>query len=207
MNRATTVVAFYGLLAASVALVRCGDLPILRTQALPIREIKIPEIVATLPPDGIFAIPVIEIEGDQDLPIDLETINVQQLAIRSLLADDGSAAAKTDRSEDGRKNESSVSTCATGRARLGFISTLTVKIRGSQQPASQAKTLATYDRGDGDPNAELCGIFMNVDEDVDMEPYLDGYVITIEGTANPPKDPTDFDISGFITFAGLLIDL
>jgi hypothetical protein len=165
------------------------SVPVSVSVALPISTIPgalVPGAVGNLLPSTGFDLPIQE--GARELPPGSHEIHLTAVQIRSVLADD------SDRTEEARKNPDLIMECPEGRAKLGFVESVSVKIKHRGEADSAAVEIASYKRPTADYNP--CGIALTTDSNVDLKSYVDGYEIMTTATGKSPQQ--DVQISGYI---------
>lgn len=175
------------LIAIALCVAACS-VPVSVRVALPIatvpglKGLPLPDVSGALPILG-FDLPVQD--GARDLPPGSKKIFLSALRIRSVLPDE------SDRTADARKDDGLIDRCPDGRARLGFIESVTVKIKHAGEPDSAAVVVASYAKA---PGFDGCGLDLQP-TGVNIKDYLDGYELLTEGQGRAPAD--DVEISGY----------
>lgn len=178
-----------GMTVGAFALSGCGGIPVAsEVQALPISKLPSSKAGAALGEAVEFKLPVKK--GKTDLPGIVSSVTVEELAIRSVLADD------EDRTVDARKDEERIYTCAGDREGLGFIESATILIKHPDEDDDKAVAIATYTRAEG---ANPCGFFMEPIEGVDIKDYVENYAMVAKGKGIPQAKK--IEVSGYIKLA------
>jgi hypothetical protein len=174
-----------GILFLSAFFIVNCSIPIPVTQPLPVSTIQGGGLLGSALPVQNFNLPIVS--GSQQLPPGAKAIHLKVLAIRSVLND------PSDQTDSALENDSIVEQCPAGRAQLGFIDSVTIKIKHQGEGDSKAVTLATYTKPAS--GAEPCGFHMQT-ADVNIKDYVSDYALVPEVSGKAPKE--DVQIAGYI---------